>query len=131
MAVIIRGIARTQQNLKLVAKAVQNGLKAELADYSEEVLALSRDYAPQLTGAMIADSGISRVDRQTGASFSVFYRKRYALFQHEGFYNPGPVTAAKPNAGRKFLERAYLATRRQRLDRIARRIEREIRLALR
>lgn len=131
MATVIRGTPRTKENIRRIAQAVRRGVISELEDYANDLLELSRDYAPQLTGQMILNSGVDRQDRKNGVAFSVFYREKYALYQHEGFYNPGPVTAAKPSAGRKFLERAYNQTRRQRLERIAKRTQREIRLALR
>lgn len=127
----LRGTRRLQQNLRRAVEGVRAGIKDELDQIAKELLQESRDVAPQLTGKMIRTSGIGRQNQRNRFLRSVFYRERYALFQHEGFYNAGPITRAKPGAGRKFLQRPFEARRRADVDRIGRRVERELRLALR
>jgi len=128
--VALTGRRQVQKNIDRAIKAALAGLEDEQQGAAEETLSDSRDLAPQLTGLMINTAG-TRVDRQKNLiTHTVFYSEEYALYQHEGFFNPGPVTALKPNAGRKFLSRALDAKRRLFIERFRRRVEREIRQAL-
>lgn len=131
MATGLSGAKRMRENLRRAVEGVRAGLRDELDAIAKELLQESRNLAPQLSGRMIRTAGIGRRDTATRFRRSVFYRERYALFQHEGFYNAGPITRAKPGAGRKFLQRPFEARRRADIDRLGRRIARELRQALR
>ncbi len=127
----VKGGDAIRRRLRLISKNVVSFIGAEMDDIAQEILEESRRNAPQLTGRMIATAGWDKEDFADAFRRSVFYREDYAVFQHEGFFNPGPITATKPNAGRKFLQRAYTARVRGLPARIGRAVERSLRVSLR
>ncbi len=127
----VRGVQKTKKNLRRAVEFAREAVEEELDDYANELLSKSNDLAPQLTGRMIRNSDTDKSDRRDVFLRSVFYTEDYALFQHEGTFNPGPITRNKPGAGRKFLQRPYDATKREFLVRLGRKIERVLRQSLR
>ncbi len=128
---VVQGRRLIERRLGLIQRNVRDAVEAELDDIAEEILERSRELAPQLTGQMILTAGVGRDDTPTRIRRSVFYLEDYAPIQHEGVFNPGPVTAAKAGAGRKFLQRAYNAQRPSIAKRVGRAIERALRTSLR
>jgi hypothetical protein len=120
-----------KKRLRLIRINVVERLQTEMDEAAEDLLQQSRDLAPQLTAEMIRRSGVSRDDEPALFRRSVFYSLPYAVTQHEGFFNPGPVTSTKPGAGRKYLQRPFDAQKRQLLVRLQRELERALRLSLR
>lgn len=127
----LEGAAVVKKRLRLIRVNVAEAIEAELDDAANELLRDSRDLAPQLTGEMIRESGVDSDDRKDVFRRSVFYNLDYSVKQHEGFFNPGPVTSTKPGAGRKYLQRPFDAQKRQLIKRLGRQVERAIRLSLR
>lgn len=129
----VTGVDVIKQNLARIQKAVSEALQEEITDIAEEILSDSRDICPQLTGALIASADIDEEDSLLFGVFkrSIFYDTPYAIKQHEGDFNPGPITRQKPGAGRKYLQRAFDAKKRQAVARIGRRTEQTLRLVLR
>lgn len=130
MATVTGGKA-IRNRLGLIEKNVRRQISDELDDIAQEILVESRRLAPQLTGRMIASSGTDKDDRPQRFRRSIFYDIDYAVFQHEGFFQPGPVTIAKDGAGRKFLQRPYEKKRRDLIRRIGVATERGLRVSLR
>lgn len=131
------GLSLVQARLRNLKRASFAALADELESQGEIVLARSRDLAPQLTGQMIANSEVvvRRSDAAGLCNVSIRYNEPYALFQHEGYYNPGPVTSAKLGSsfaiGRKFLQRAVDERQPELIKATARKLERAIRFTLR
>lgn len=130
-------LAALRRRLDRVRSNVFDELAAELEDQAGLTLAKSNDNAPQLTGQMQATAGV-QVDSRKSAGVVravVYYTERYALYQHEGVYNPGPVTTIKlgptRGIGRKFLQRALDERREQITVQCGRAVERALRLSLR
>lgn len=119
------------KKLERIRAGVNAAVKEELSDIANDILSDSRDIAPQLTGLLIASSGVDTGDRRDRFARSIFYDTPYAVIQHEGVFNPGPITVQKPGAGRKYLQRAYEARRPQMVNRLGKAVERALRLALR
>ena len=119
------------RRLDRIQAAVREAVEEELNDIAEDVLSNSRDICPQLTGRLIRSAGVDSADREDIFVRSVFYDTPYAVIQHEGNFNPGPITAQKPDAGRKYLQRAYEAMRPTMVKRIGNRTEQALRLVLR
>lgn len=111
------------RNLTRIRIGVNEAIEAELSEIANDVLTNSRDICPQLTGRLIRSAGIDSADREDIFVRSVFYDTPYAVIQHEGVFNPGPVTASKPGAGRKYLQRAYEALLPEMQLRISKRTE--------
>ncbi len=127
----VTGGAVIRKRLKIIQRNTRAAISSELDDTAKDLLAVPILLAPQLTGAPIKSGGI---DSESGKDFtrrSVFYTEDYAVIQHEGFFNPGPVTATKAGAGRKYLQRPFNAARREIPARIGRAVERSLRLTLR
>lgn len=101
--------------LRIMQRQAAGVTGALLEDDAKEILNLSNQLAPQLTGALI-DSG-EIVKQGTGDTrlFGIGYGGRgpsrdYVVKQHEDTsLAPGPITALKPQAGPKFLSRAFNA----------------------
>lgn len=128
---VVRGRAVIKKRLGLIRRNVRDAVAAELDDIAEDLLNASRALAPQLTGQMILTSGIDSDDSDDSLRRSVFYVETYAPIQHEGFFDPGPVTAQKPGAGRKYLQRPYNRMRPGIPKRLGRAVERALRNSLR
>lgn len=132
-----RGMAALEQRLAAVRRAALDAVTQALVEGGGEVLSRSRDLAPQLTAAMIAHSGVRSEGTPSAERVRVvvFYSEPYAILQHEGFYNPGPVTAAKLGptfaVGRKFLSRSLDELRPQIVAEAGRALESALRTALR
>jgi hypothetical protein len=129
----VEGADVIAKRFRLLARGVTEAIEDEMNDVAEELLSDSRDLSPQLTGALIASSGVDSLDRRRDGEFirSIFYDTPYAVAQHEGSFNPGPITRQKPGAGRKYLQRAYDAKKRKIIERIGRRTEQAMRFVLR
>ena len=133
MAVDPDSVAAIKRRLGLIQRNVRDALNGAMDDAAEEVLSLSNDLAPQDSGDMI-DPENAGVDKETTRDTfrrSVFYLLAYAVWQHEEFFNPGLTTAAKPRAGRKFLQRAFNERGSILITKIGREIERTLRITLR
>lgn len=132
----VEGTRETERNLARIARAAVDALNDGLQDGAGVIISQARDFAPQLTGQLIRDAGISSIRRGRGQgplqtrAFSVFFgngpSRAYAVLQHEGRFNPGPVTRAKPGAGRKYLSRAFDKHKRKIIRSIGQDIERAI-----
>lgn len=137
MAARVKGLAAVTRRLQRVERAAYDALVEGLRDEAEIVLARSRDLAPQLTGQMIRNSGVRvQAHRATQTiQVAVFYDEPYAVKQHEGYFNPGPITSVKLGPsfaiGRKFLTKAIDERRQQLVAQVGRRVERALRLTLR
>lgn len=127
----VTGVEDAKKNMRRAVEAAREAVEQEFDDYADEILQRSNDLAPQLTGQMIRNSGTDKDDGPNRFVRSVFYLDNYAVFQHEGRFNPGPITIAKPGAGRKFLQRPYDASKREFVVRLGRAIERSLRQSLR
>lgn len=129
----VTGGAVIKARLALIRRNVNDAVQGGMDDLSKKILAKSRNFAPQLTGRMIRESDVASLDSPSLGTFrrAVFYSVDYAVFQHEGQFNPGPITAAKPNAGRKFLSRAFDQEVNAGIRDIGRRVERALRLSVR
>ncbi len=127
----VKGGAKTRKALRRAEGFILEAVNEQFDDYAELVLSLSNDLAPQLTGDMIGSSGTDARKGKSVTTRTVFYKAPYAVRQHEGFFNPGPITKTKPGAGRKYLSRAYDQTRGKFLKRLGKAIGRSIRVNLR
>ncbi len=127
----ITGAAGIRRRLRVIRRNVDRTIDEALDELAAEIHAKSNDFAPQLTGAMIRESGVDAEDRAGRFRRSVFYKLNYAVFQHEGNFNPGPITASKSSAGRKFLSRAFQQKARRGIRDVGRKIERSLRFAVR
>ncbi len=128
---VVSGQRVIARKIRRIQAAVRQEIEEELNDIANDVLSDSRDIAPQLTGLLIRSSAVDEDDSEDVFVRSVFYDTDYAVIQHEGDFNPGPITVQKPGAGRKYLQRAYEALRPQMVNRLGRATERALRLALR
>lgn len=128
---VVSGQRVIARKIRRIQTAVRQEIEEELNDIANDVLSNSRDIAPQLTGLLIRTSAVDEDDSEDVFVRSVFYDTDYAVIQHEGDFNPGPITIQKPGAGRKYLQRAYEALRPQMVNRLGRATERALRLALR
>lgn len=125
-----------ERNLRRIERAAVDAMNDALEDAAGVVLSQARDFAPQLTGQLIRDSGVSAVRRGRSRgglrvkTFSVFFgagpSRAYAVLQHEGVFSPGPVTSAKPGAGRKYLSRAFDKHKRRLIRTIGHEVERAL-----
>jgi hypothetical protein len=129
----VTGGALIRARLAFIRRAVDDAIAQGMDDFADDVLSMSRDLAPQLTGLMIRTSGVSKSDSRSLGRFrrSIFYEQPYAVWQHEEVFNPGPITSAKPGAGPKFLTRALNFHRLRGQKAIGRRIQRTLRTVLR
>jgi hypothetical protein len=133
----VTGVEAVKRRLRAIRTAVFYSLEAQLRASGAAVLSDSHDLAPQLTGLMIATSGVDVQSNRSQLSVRavVFYQQRYALYQHEGYYNPGPITSVKLGPtyaiGRKFLQRALDRNRDDIVRDMGRSVERALRLTLR
>lgn len=131
----LRGADEVRRRLALARFAVREALQSELAEISSDLLEESRNRAPQLSGLMINTAGTDSDETRDSLRVSVFYREEYALYQHEGFYTPGPVTSGKlgaaVGAGRKFLERPFRENAVKYQERLARAGGRALRIVIR
>ena len=129
----VTGGALIRARLAFIRRAVDEAISQGMDDFADDVLSMSRDLAPQLTGLMIRTSGVSKDDSRSLGRFrrSIFYEQVYAIWQHEETFNPGPVTSSKPGAGPKFLSRALAFHRVRGQREIGRRIQRTLRTVLR
>lgn len=108
----VRGAEAVRKSLSSIRKAGVEATFNELEVIAVGVLARSDALAPELTGELRLSGEVVTTKRGTGREVAVVYgrsgpSKDYALVQHEGFFNPGPITRTKPGAGRKYLSRAY------------------------
>ena len=132
----VEGVEQTRRNLRRVSRAVIDAMNDALEDGAGVFLSQARDFAPQLTGQLIRDSGVSSVRRGRNVegrrikTFSIFFgngpSRAYAVLQHERRFNPGPITRSKPGAGRKYLSRAFDKQKRKVIRQIGRDVERAI-----
>lgn len=122
-----------RRRLRTIRRAVDDAIEAGMDDFAADVLSMSRDLAPQLTGLMIRTSDVDSDDSRSLGRFrrSIFYEQVYAIWQHEEIFNPGPVTAAKPGAGPKFLKRAFDFQAAKHIPKIGKRVSRALRVVLR
>lgn len=133
----VRGLAAIQRRFKQLQRNAFDQLVDTMERQAEIVHTVSRDRAPQLTGQMIRNSGTrTQSSRAAGlVRVTVFYNEPYAIFQHEGFYHPGPVTSEKLGGafaiGRKFLTRTVDEQRDSIITACGRDLERVLRLSLR
>ncbi len=129
----LTGADALRKRLKVLDRNVFDALSDEMDDIANDLLRKSNDMAPQLTGKMIATSDTDSANQRRAGklSRSVFYTVEYAIYQHEGNFNPGPVTAGKPGAGRKFLQRPFEQNKQAYTERIARSVQRTLRQTLR
>lgn len=131
------GVADIRRRMDVIRRNVRDALEAEVKVQADATLALSRNLAPQLTGYMIASSTVTNETRASADLIAarITYPAPYALYQHEGTYNPGPVTAAKlgptRGIGRKFLQKALDQRREEIIVRCGRAVERALRISLR
>ncbi|MCP4497732.1 MAG: hypothetical protein GY825_13250 [Phycisphaeraceae bacterium] len=119
--------------MRTIQRNVNDGIAAVMDEAADDLLRRSRDLAPQLTSEMVDTAATDKKDARRRGVFrrSVYYTVDYAVYQHEGTYNPGPVTRGKPGAGRKFLQRPFDAQKAELIVRISRSIERTLRLSVR
>lgn len=128
----LKGKAELKIRLRQIERAVQAAMEQKLDEQADDALEQSHALAPQLTAEMIDTSGVRkiRVGRDRFRRI-IFYTVPYAPIQHEGFFNPGPVTRSKPGAGRKFLLRAMAQNRARYVREMGRTIERAVRRVVR
>lgn len=137
MARRVSGADVVRRRLRQLRRNAFDALETEVRQQCEITLARSRDLAPQLTGLMIHDSHVTMDSRRSSGSIRavIHYDQPYAVFQHEGVYNPGPVTSVKLGAqrgiGRKFLQKALDERREQMVVQCGRALERALRSTLR
>ena len=129
----VTGGAAIKLRLALIRRNVNDAVEGGMDDLSKRILSKSRNFAPQLTGRMIRESDVASLDSRSLGTFrrAVFYSVDYAVFQHEGEFNPGPITASKPAAGRKYLSRAFDQEVNAGVRKIGRDVERAIRISVR
>lgn len=127
----VHGGPAIRRRMKRIRRNVNDAISDKMDEIADELLQESRDLAPQLTGKMIATAGTDKADARDSFKRTVFYTEPYAIYQHEGHFNPGPITATKTGAGRKFLQRPFDAKKRDMILRISREIERAIRVTVR
>ena len=120
-----------RRRLRVIRRAVNEAIETGMDDLAKDILSMSRDLAPQLTGLMIRTSGVDDDDSRDRFRRSIFYEQPYAIWQHEEFFNPGPITSAKPGAGPKFLSRAFNFHAQRGITNIGRRVQRSLRAVLR
>lgn len=120
-----------QRRLKLIERNVREAVSESMDELAADILSLSRDFAPQLSGEMIRTAGTDKDDSRNLFRRSVFYTVPYAVWQHEEVFNAGPITAGKPNAGRKFLKRAFDQLVERGIRKVGKEIERSLRITLR
>lgn len=137
MPVRVVGRKVISQRFALIQRNVFAELADELDDQAQDLLQASQRRAPQLTAMMILTADTDSQDQRTAQRLrrTVFYREKYAVFQHEAFYNPGPITAQKLGdrfgIGRKFLQRPFTALSEGFKRRSGVAVERALRLTLR
>lgn len=133
----VRGRKVIVQRLAIIRRNVLAELQDELDDQAQDLLEESQRRAPQLTGALILTAGTDSEDNRARGQLrrSVFYREEYAIYQHEAFYHPGPVTSEKLGAsfaiGRKYLQQPFNEMAPGFKKRSAQAVERALRLTLR
>lgn len=130
-----RDARELQAFLERATFAAREAVGIELVEQAEELLAESRNRAPQDTDQMISNADISTDEQRLVTEAAVSYNEEYALYQHEGFYNPGPKTAAKlggqQGIGRKFLENPFNENAARNLQRVRKAAERALRIITR
>lgn len=125
------------QRLAIIRRNVLAELQDELDDQAQDLLEESQRRAPQLTGALVLTAGTDSEDNRASGRLrrTVFYREEYAIYQHEGYFNPGPISTEKLGGsfaiGRKYLQRPFdeLAPGFKKRSAVA--VERALRLTLR
>ena len=128
---VLLGKEIVKRRLRIIQRNVNEAVEQSMDDLATDIHSLSNDLAPQLTGEMIRQSGTDSDDSGTRFRRSVFYSLAYAIWQHEEVFNPGPITAGKPGAGRKFLQRAFDRNVQKGIQDVGRAIGRSLRITLR
>lgn len=111
-----------------MVREAKDAFREQSQENADELLSDAIDLAPQLDNKLI-ESGLVKFIRQGDDRFFhiVGFDIIYAVRRHEDFYEPGPVTAGKPGAGRKFLSRPFMKKRKLFEKRIKNAIERRLR----
>lgn len=124
------------QRMAVLQRNARDAISSAMDDAAADLLKESRKAAPQLTGKMIRTAGTSS-DNPGEDTFlrTVFYKERYAVIQHEGFFFPGPVTQVKLGGaraiGRKFLQGPFELQARKLINTVRKRLEVTLRISLR
>lgn len=134
MAVV--GTRQLRRNIKLVRRAVEKGANDELDRIAIDLRDRARALAPQLEGDLVESIQIAARKSKRVSARVVFSKSPYAVRRHESFYNLGPISSRKPSTkdgavGRKYLERPYVRSRKANIERVRRRVARELTRALR
>ncbi len=132
----VRDARVINQRLDVLVRNVRDAISGAMDDAATDLLVRSRNAAPQDTGRMIRTAGTSSANPGMDTFLrTVFYREDYAVFQHEGFFFPGPTTAAKLGGaraiGRKFLQRPFEESARKLIATVARAVSVTVRITVR
>lgn len=124
----VKGRAQAVKNIRRLTREAIDAFEDQNLKNAEELLSDAIDLAPQLLGDLV-ESGV--VERVRGNKFLftdvVGFNTPYAVRRHEDFYQPGPTTAGKPGAGRKYLSRPFNKKKKVFEKRIKNAIERRLR----
>ena len=119
----VKGASELRRTLKRLEREILAELREAFDDLAERTRTTAREFAPQLEGDLIESAGIEGRDRRDRIQRVVFFDTPYAARQHEDeTLNPGPITALKPNAGPKYLRRAFVKETRDFVPDLRRRV---------
>jgi hypothetical protein len=110
-------------------------------DVANDLLDRSLALAPQLSGDLVNDALVRKLDTRTRFARAVEYgppgsgSTAYAKVRHEDFYNLGPISSLKPGTsdgavGRKYLELPFNRHAQRYIEEVGRAVERSLRRSL-
>lgn len=108
----VRGHRTLKRRLRAIVKQMPKETADRLDDRARQLLGRAIAIAPELERHLILSGRVEKSDNKRRQTRSVSFDTPYAVAQHEGQFNPGPITSAKAptqdgTPGRKFLERPY------------------------
>ena len=124
----VKGRAQAVKNMRRLTREAIDAFEDQSQKNAEELLSDSIDLAPQLSNDLIESALVQRVRRGKFLFIDfVGYNIIYAVRRHEEISTPGPVTAGKPGAGRKFLSRPFNKKKKVFEKRMKNAVERRLR----
>lgn len=108
--------------MQRLATATATNIEMGINQVAEDVASVSQKLAPLDEGGLMENATVEPAINTGGEiTAKVGYNKKYALVRHEGIYNLGATSAAKPSVegmtvGRKFLAQPLTIKRDQYLQ---------------
>jgi hypothetical protein len=102
---VVVGLKSVIENFERVWRDIDAAVEQELDDVADDLLNRAIALSPQLDGDHM-ESG--KVESPSTRVRAITFNMPYSVFLHEGIYNLGPISAAKPSTSDGAVGTGYL-----------------------